>query len=238
MTILEIVLLIIGLAAVMLSFKIGDKKDNNEGKKTDENAEDNSGEIIKNTEEELEEKLDIIMDQAEEKLGKLLNEKIMGFSEYSDQIFDKMEKNHGEEVFLYNMLGEKENEIKELMHDADASKASLRDQVINDYRDIEDKSSVYDEEIKRIELEESKNHALEERQQEVADAIKKLPSNDDDKNSKVHVVKELQNDLSEKNYNQEIIDLHKKGRSVLEISKILSIGQAEVKFVIDLYDAR
>ena len=33
MTILEIVLLIIGLAAVMLSFKIGDKKDNNEGKK-------------------------------------------------------------------------------------------------------------------------------------------------------------------------------------------------------------
>lgn len=238
MTILEIVLLIIGLAAVMLSFKIGDKKDNNEGKKTDENAEDNSGEIIKNTEEELEEKLDIIMDQAEEKLGKLLNEKIMGFSEYSDQIFDKMEKNHGEEVFLYNMLGEKENEIKELMHDADASKASLRDQVINDYRDIEDKSSVYDEEIKRIELEESKNHALEERQQEVADAIKKLPSNDDDKNSKVHVVKELQNDLSEKNYNQEIIDLHKKGRSVLEISKILSIGQGEVKFVIDLYDAR
>ena len=52
------------------------------------------------------------------------------------------------------------------------------------------------------------------------------------------MVKELQNDLSEKNYNQEIIDLHKKGRSVLEISKILSIGQGEVKFVIDLYDAR
>ncbi|MCI5586657.1 MAG: DUF6115 domain-containing protein [Lachnospiraceae bacterium] len=237
MTILEIVLIIIGLTAVVLSFKIGDKKDNNEEKKSEEKLEDNREEIIKSS-KELESKLDSIMEQAEDKLGKLLNEKIMGFSEYSDQIFDKMEKNHGEEVFLYNMLGEKENEIKELMHDADASKASLRDQVINDYRDIEDKSSVYDEEIKRIELEESKNQALEERQQEVADAIKKLPSNDDNKNSKVHVVKELQNDLSEKNYNQEIIDLHKKGRSVLEISKILSIGQGEVKFVIDLYDAR
>lgn len=237
MTILEIVLIIIGLTAVVLSFKIGDKKDNNEEKKSEEKLEDNREEIIKSS-KELESKLDSIMEQAEDKLGKLLNEKIMGFSEYSDQIFDKMEKNHGEEVFLYNMLGEKENEIKELMHDADASKALLRDQVINDYRDIEDKSSVYDEEIKRIELEESKNQALEERQQEVADAIKKLPSNDDNKNSKVHVVKELQNDLSEKNYNQEIIDLHKKGRSVLEISKILSIGQGEVKFVIDLYDAR
>lgn len=237
MTILEIVLIIIGLTAVVLSFKIGDKKDNNEEKKSEEKLEDNREEIIKSS-KELESKLDSIMEQAEDKLGKLLNEKIMGFSEYSDQIFDKMEKNHGEEVFLYNMLGEKENEIKELMHDADASKALLRDQVINDYRDIEDKSSVYDEEIKRIELEESKNQTLEERQQEVADAIKKLPSNDDNKNSKVHVVKELQNDLSEKNYNQEIIDLHKKGRSVLEISKILSIGQGEVKFVIDLYDAR
>ena len=237
MTILEIVLIIIGLTAVVLSFKIGDKKDNNEEKKSEEKLEDNREEIIKSS-KELESKLDSIMEQAEDKLGKLLNEKIMGFSEYSDQIFDKMEKNHGEEVFLYNMLGEKENEIKELMHDADASKALLRDQVINDYRDIEDKSSVYDEEIKRIELEESKNQTLEERQQEVADAIKKLPSNDDNKNSKVHVVKELQNDLSEKNYNQEIIDLHKKGRPVLEISKILPIGQGEVKFVIDLYDAR
>ena len=161
MTILEIVLIIIGLTAVVLSFKIGDKKDNNEEKKSEEKLEDNREEIIKSS-KELESKLDSIMEQAEDKLGKLLNEKIMGFSEYSDQIFDKMEKNHGEEVFLYNMLGEKENEIKELMHDADASKASLRDQVINDYRDIEDKSSVYDEEIKRIELEESKNQALED----------------------------------------------------------------------------
>ena len=108
MTILEIVLIIIGLTAVVLSFKIGDKKDNNEEKKSEEKLEDNREEIIKSS-KELESKLDSIMEQAEDKLGKLLNEKIMGFSEYSDQIFDKMEKNHGEEVFLYNMLGEKEN---------------------------------------------------------------------------------------------------------------------------------
>lgn len=236
MTILEIVLLVIGLAAVILSFKLGERKESSSGAASDK--EDSNGQILKNTEEELNLKIDEIMEQAEDKLGKLLNEKIMGFSEYSDQIFDKMEKNHGEEVFLYNMLGEKEKEIKELMHDADASKASLRDQVINDYKDIEDKSSLYDAEIKRIEMEESKNQVFEERQQEVADAIKKLPSNDTSANSKAHVIKELQNDLSDKNYNQEIIELHKKGRSVLEISKILSIGQGEVKFVIDLYDAR
>ena len=40
------------------------------------------------------------------------------------------------------------------------------------------------------------------------------------------------------NHNTEIIHLYKKGYSVLEISKMLSLGQGEVKFVIDLYENR
>ena len=40
------------------------------------------------------------------------------------------------------------------------------------------------------------------------------------------------------NHNDEIVSLYKKGRSILEISKMLSLGQGEVKFVIDLYNAR
>ena len=67
MTILEIVLIIIGLTAVVLSFKIGDKKDNNEEKKSEEKLEDNREEIIKSS-KELESKLDSIMEQAEDKL--------------------------------------------------------------------------------------------------------------------------------------------------------------------------
>ena len=38
-------------------------------------------------------------------------------------------------------------------------------------------------------------------------------------------------------HSDEIISLYKKGRSVLEISKMLDIGQGEVKFVIDMYKA-
>ena len=38
--------------------------------------------------------------------------------------------------------------------------------------------------------------------------------------------------------NSEIIALYKKGISILEISKMLSIGQGEVKLVVDLYNAR
>ena len=40
------------------------------------------------------------------------------------------------------------------------------------------------------------------------------------------------------NSNSEIIALYKKGISILEISKMLLIGQGEVKLVVDLYNAR
>ena len=39
------------------------------------------------------------------------------------------------------------------------------------------------------------------------------------------------------NRNQEIIALYKKGYPVLDISKMLGMGQGEVKFVIDMHNA-
>ncbi len=39
------------------------------------------------------------------------------------------------------------------------------------------------------------------------------------------------------NKNEEILRLHKAGRSILDISKALNLGQGEVKLVIDLYGA-
>ena len=37
------------------------------------------------------------------------------------------------------------------------------------------------------------------------------------------------------NRNDEIIALYKSGKSVMEISKLLGMGQGEVKLIIDLY---
>ena len=37
------------------------------------------------------------------------------------------------------------------------------------------------------------------------------------------------------NRNDEIIALHKSGKSIMEISKLLGMGQGEVKLIIDLY---
>ena len=42
-------------------------------------------------------------------------------------------------------------------------------------------------------------------------------------------------DIGRQDKNREIIELYKKKKSVLEISKLLGMGQGEVKLVIDLY---
>ena len=44
-----------------------------------------------------------------------------------------------------------------------------------------------------------------------------------------------ENDTGAINRNDEIIALHKSGKSVMEISKLLGMGQGEVKLIIDLY---
>ena len=51
----------------------------------------------------------------------------MAVSEFSDQILEKIEQNHKEVVFLYDMLNEKENEMKEFVQEIDKSKIVLEE---------------------------------------------------------------------------------------------------------------
>ena len=67
------------------------------------------------------------VDKFEEKLAHLSNEKIMAVTEFSDQILEKIDHNHNEVVFLYDMLNEKENEMKEFVQEIDKSKVVLEE---------------------------------------------------------------------------------------------------------------
>ena len=46
----------------------------------------------------------------------------------------------------------------------------------------------------------------------------------------------MQEEEKKVNHNEEILALHDKGYSILEISKMLEMGQGEVKFVLDMYE--
>lgn len=288
MAILEAIMVIIGLGAVFLSFRATD------GNSTDTSTSNASGEEFKNVTDKAKEALDKfdgdieakaeeVLNNTDSKLGTILNEKIMGLSEYSDQILDKMEKNHSETVFLYDMLNEKEKEIKELVHDIDVLKADIRDELAKEYQEHRKRleeadstaqpvrtvynngrlpdelygisanpsntgtddtvqesiismpgmeaeeegsdvnSSIYDVEIARIEEQEIREKSL-----------RRLYGNMGISDTEAAVIEA---GIDHVDHSDEIISLYKKGRSVLEISKMLDIGQGEVKFVIDMFKA-
>ena len=151
--------------------------------------------------------------KTEEYLSRLSNEKIMAVSEYSDQILEKINKNHEEVVFLYNMLNNKENELKETLKEINSSQQKVKDAVR--------KNS--DEKVL------SKDIAKPKQPNTLAQNVKlksALKPGFEAESSSISI------------NNAEILKLHKQDNSVVSIAKQLGIGQGEVKLVIDLFKDR
>lgn len=292
MLVIEILMVIIGLGAVIASFRLSD-----DSKETNDNkTEIDYAEIEEKIKQAVKETKEDILNKADEKFSQISNDKILGFSEYSDEVFNKIEKNHEETVFLYNMLTEKEKEIQKLVHSVDMTNADLRNEAAKTYQKVRKQLSEVDDVLKQIEIENAKGVSkvasgntasnagmmnrpvrpvVEEsiippkpekevlhnndfyRSNEIdMSAQTQIRSNSILDDAEVKAIAEItdarkkyiaqsenmfEKDNSEENKansNNEIIALYKKGRSVLEISKMLSIGQGEVKLVIDLYNAR
>lgn len=266
MIVIEIIMILIGLGAVIASFCLSNDNKENDGVKAEidsEQIDEKIREAVKKTEEE-------ILNMADEKFSQISNDKIMGFNEYSNEIFDKIEKNHEETVFLYNMLTEKEKEIQNLVHSVDTTNADLRDETAKAYQKVKKQLSDVDSALKQMEVESVKDDTMkflkaEEittlsengkenvfENDEVSKSEKNTVLDEEEAKAIAEITNEAyishtqddnifeENNKSENklNSNSEIIALYKKGRNVLEISKMLSIGQGEVKLVIDLYNAR
>lgn len=288
MAVLEAVMVIIGLAAVFLSFKAADGSSmadtGSGGGEELKNITDEAKEALDKFSSDIKSKADEALNKTDNKLGTILNEKIIGLSEYSDQILEKMENNHSETVFLYDMLNEKEKEIKELVHDIDVLKAEIRDELAKEYQEhkkrIEEAGNivlkpvadsvpqpVYNNDGLPDELLYPGTGTINEETALPEEDIKVLPEQDnDDTHAAMYdaeIAKIEEQERREKSlrrlygnmgisdietaaieagiehidHSDEIISLHKKGHTILEISKMLNIGQGEVKFVIDMYKA-
>ena len=266
MIVIEIIMILIGLGAVIASFRLSNDNKENDGVKAEidsEQIDEKIREAVKKTEEE-------ILNKADEKFSQISNDKIMGFNEYSNEIFDKIEKNHEETVFLYNMLTEKEKEIQNLIHSVDTTNADLRDETAKAYQKVKKQLSDVDSALKQMEVENVKDNTMKSlkaeeittlsengkenvfENDEVSMSEKNTVLDEEEAKAIAEITNEAyishaqddnifeENNKSENklNSNSEINALYKKGRNVLEISKMLSIGQGEVKLVIDLYNAR
>lgn len=115
---LPYILIAVGGILILISFYLPDEQKKNESKEQTIRLGETVGAMMQGKQdlpELLQGKAEDIIDKADEQLSRISNEKIMSVSEYSDQVLEKINQNHQEVVFLYNMLNEKEEELKKMM---------------------------------------------------------------------------------------------------------------------------
>lgn len=114
---LQIVLLLSGIIVFIISFILPEKKGSGmDEKKQREQIQKLLDEQLKNAKEQLTESVNETVtdavEKAERSLERVSNEKIMAVNEYSDTVLQDINKNHEEAVFLYSMLNDKHDNIK------------------------------------------------------------------------------------------------------------------------------
>ncbi|MBQ6813956.1 MAG: response regulator transcription factor [Lachnospiraceae bacterium] len=238
MSVLEICLIIIGLICVICSYLFsehllsGDVKDEIiDGV----NVTSVTEEIVKReVEAEVANIIDDKIEEMEVKIDKLTTEKIMAMGEYSSDIQDKITQNHDEVMFLYNMLNDKEETLKNTIRDIEAVKASVKKMaIVNDVaKDVTKKAVtpepiVVEESVNNITVDNMDDEATEPAVIEKAEAEAK-PTQPREGIRKRPI----------SNNNQMILDLYAKGKTNIEIAKELGLGIGEVRLVIDLFNSR
>lgn len=125
MNITELILLIFGGIVFTVSFFLpsGGKKEKDGIGKADE---EEIKEIIDREVEQartqisdiVDETITYSMEKTERSMERLTNEKIMAVNEYSDTVLEQINKNHKEAVFLYDMLNDKHENLKNTVSEA------------------------------------------------------------------------------------------------------------------------
>lgn len=129
MDFLEILIIVIALVFIVISiFFVG--KDDKEQKLSvlPENYKLSGEEeklIKERVREVVEYETSVMLEDTDVRLSTLSNEKIMSINEFSDQVLEKIETNHKDIVFLYDMLQKKQDELKETVKEAEETRVNI-----------------------------------------------------------------------------------------------------------------
>ena len=136
MSVLEIVLLIMGIVIFIGSFLIpeGKTRSGEDKMAIDENkihdlvakeVEEAQGKIT----DIVDETITYAMEKTERSMDRLTNEKMMAVNEYSDTVLSEINKNHQEVVFLYDMLNDKHEKLKNTVTEVEKTAKEVRQTV-------------------------------------------------------------------------------------------------------------
>ena len=294
MDIIVIICLIIGVGCIGASFFIKEKADidNHEKEKIAEEirgralSEDSVKKVMARVEKGFSEKLSAISEDKlggfADKMSEIANDKMLAINDMSGQLMEKIEQNHKEVIFLYDMLNEKSDYLKDFSAKIDGLRHELereeeRIKALNN--DLDDKmikvkevrQTVIAKPVAPVEVKQEKSRRVPTGIEQAKAAIKpaevpaqaknlvKMKKEVEDISSDINdifdtderdifkdaevpeITEEIDEiDLSpelteELSTNDKILKMHSEGKSVMEISKELGMGQGEVQLILGLY---
>ena len=222
MTGIQIFLVIVGVVTVAGSFIFSDLFDKSDSAKNalsgldEEAVKKKIDEVVDmKVEEAVSEAIEERMESTEIQLERISNEKIMAVNDYSETVLDQISHNHEEVMFLYGMLSDKENDIKNTVQDVESVKRSVRE----------------------LEKEQQKEDNEDEMAQDET-AQDETASENHPGGQKDETLKRQKRGSQSKNNNKKILELYEQGVENIDIAKKLGLGIGEVRLVIDLYKNR
>lgn len=285
MTGYEIIILIAGLIFLVASFFFGGKGAaasvdvNAEIRKIKEAAVLHENEVRDRVKSLVENECDTAVADAQDKLSKVSNDKIIAMDEYASQVLEKIENNNQAVVFLYDMLQKKDDEMKSTMNKMEQTRrenkelfdrleelkqakarVSSRNAAKQGARSAESVVGAKAEETSAAKQTRPKPATgrqtaamLNEKQtvirNEIPQGVRELEHTQaGGLTEAVALSQEVEQGTEteggglaggqEENRQELVLAMYRKHKSVKEISKRLSMGQGEVKLIINLYAAK
>lgn len=248
MTGVEWMLLLIGAVFMIGSFFVTEKLSPSELNQIAELSEDELKKIIERgmnnargrIDEQIDEQLDASMERVDRALEKETNSKIMAISDYSDTVLESMNKTHNEIMFLYSMLNDKHTELTGMVSDLQRLAADVRN--LEENMNVSPMSEVPVNTVTAnptvVAMQMAKENASTASAAAVAAGTDKVFEEEivPAPAAKTESVQEAAEKPSERaSVQQQILALHQKGLSDVEIARNLGMGVGEVRLVIGLY---
>lgn len=242
MTPLQICLIIVGVILIIGSFFLSDKLSDKEVDKLSRLSSAQLQRVVDRQLEDIEDRVaDIVteavensVDQCRRPMEALSNEKIMAIQEFSDTVMDAINKNHTEIMFLYSMLNDKQEDIKNMVATIDRSKSQLReltDKVqLSEVKNPVEKTPIVKAPIVGSRISKPVAPATKPTTEIIQD------TSEEDSDFGGFIFREDVEAAAEEpvDVREEMIRLYNEGISIVEIGKRLNRGIGEVKLVIDI----
>ncbi len=246
---MEVVLIMVAITIIVVSFLITDKKESDVEQINSQDIKNLASDIIKEEiQNQLSELSDDVLENAEAKLDKLANQKIMAVGNYSEDVLKNIEDNHNEVMFLYNMLNDKETTLKNTVRDIEAVKVSVKQMsdTVQSSKETKKESGRKNSRGKK-----SRNTSQQKQKEENVESLEgsgNLEQNvswEQNKN-KTQIkesfregAQELIFDEGEKSEivenKEKVLELYRQGRTNVEIARELNLGVGEVNLVLGLF---